>query len=416
MRFGSARVPFHWSIGLPMAGYVMRTLPSNGTHRDLYLRAAVFSAGGVTLCLLSAEVLAVDRDLTARVREAIARELRIPPAAIMLAATHTHASVGGLTRFPVPGAAENVLGAYAPERVEQFVAVALDAARQAFDAQAEVTLYTSTVLTQGIAANRRDANSVSDPTAPLLLAIDADGMVRGVIFSYACHPTILGADNRLYSGDLIGTACALYEKHVPSGVALGLTGAAGNISTRFTRRASSTAEVERMGGLLADALAYADLRPLSRESLDCAQEAITLPLKPAPDPATLQRSLAHATKRLAAIPDGQRRVVEAEIEGLQVQIGMGARPRTLTTEVQVFRIGSAYVVSLPGELFVEYGLELTRQFAPAPLLIAGYTDDYIGYVTTPSGDDGYEGDSAIVPPSAGATLVAAVLDAAERAT
>jgi hypothetical protein len=93
---------------------------------------------------------------------------------------------------------------------------------------------------------------------------------------------------------------------------------------------------------------------------------------------------------------------------------MGARPRHLTTEVQVFRIGSAYIVSLPGELFVEYGLELAQQFAPAPLLIAGYADDYIGYVTTPAGDDGYEGDSAIVPPSAGTTLLAAALTAARR--
>ena len=131
MRFGSARVLFNWSTGLPMAGYVMRTLPAAGFHRDLSVRAAVLSSEGVTLCLLSAEVLSVDRALTRRVRDEISRELGILPAAIMLAATHTHASVGGLTRFPVPGVAENLLGAYAPERVDHFVAAAVSAARQA---------------------------------------------------------------------------------------------------------------------------------------------------------------------------------------------------------------------------------------------------------------------------------------------
>jgi hypothetical protein len=398
-----------------MAGYVMRTLPASGVHRDLFLRAAVLSSGDDTLCLLSAEVLSVDHALTQRVREAVTQELGIPPAAIMLAATHTHASVGGLTRFPVPGTAENVLGAYAPERVDHFVAVALSAARQAFAAQTDVTLYASSVTTEKIVANRRDASGVNDPTVPLLLAIDDYGVVRGILFSFACHPTILGADNRLYSGDLIGTACALYEKHMPpGGVAVGLTGAAGNISTRFTRRASTTAEVERMGGLLADALAYADLRLLSDERLACAQEEVSLPLKPAPDPDILQRSLAHAQKRLTVTADPQRRVVEAEIEGLQVQLGMGARPRRLTTEVQVFRVGSTYMISMPGELFVEYGLELVQRFAPVPVLIAGYADDYIGYVTTPAADDGYEGDSAIVPPAAGMTLLSAALTAARR--
>jgi hypothetical protein len=107
-------------------------------------------------------------------------------------------------------------------------------------------------------------------------------------------------------------------------------------------------------------------------------------------------------------------VVEAEIEGLQVQLGMGTRPRRLTTEVQVFRIGSAYMVSLPGELFVQYGLELAKRLVPAPTLIAGYADDYIGYVTTPAEDDGYEGESAIVPPAAGLILLSAALTAVRR--
>src|SRR5689334_13968360 len=150
MKMGSARVPFGWALGLPMAGYINRTAPSSGTHRELYVRATVISTDDDTtkLCLVSSEVLSVDHALTERLRHEIHEQLGIAPAAIMLAATHTHASVGGLTHFPVAGKNENVLGKYAPERVDQFIDAALQAVRQADQTQTHVSLWHGTARTQ----------------------------------------------------------------------------------------------------------------------------------------------------------------------------------------------------------------------------------------------------------------------------
>ncbi len=420
MQIGMSRVPFRWSVGLPLAGYLNRILPAVGSHRELYLRAAVFSSDdqAVSLCLLSGEVLSVDSALTRRLRDAIGREFGLPPQAVMLAATHTHASAAGLTHFPVPGQHEAVFGVYAPERVDQFVAVALTAVRQAFAARRRVSLFSGVGQTQGIAANRRDPAGLHDPSLPFLLARDDSGAApasaAAAVLSYACHPTILSADNRLYSGDLIGTACALLE--ASGQVVLGLIGAAGDISTRFTRRESSTAEVERMAAELARAVQSAELRPLPDERLGCACQPVTLPVNPAPDRDQLAHMLARARARLAATPPAhpQRRVVEAEVEGLEVQVSLGQRPDHIDTEVQVFALGRAFIVALPGELFVQYGLELIAALAPAPVLIAGCANDYVGYVTTPQAASGYEADSAIVPPEAGALLLKAALTAVER--
>jgi neutral ceramidase len=246
-----------------------------------------------------------------------------------------------------------------------------------------------------------------------VVAKDDNGEIRAAILSYACHPTILSANNLLYSGDLIGTLCVLLEEHW--GGVIGLTGAAGNISTRFTRRESSTAEVERMAQELVNAIQHANLQPLEGNRLAYAQQQVTLPVKPAQNRQDLQESLADAQARLATMQDHpQRRVVEAEIEGLRVQLDMGERPTEIVTEVQVFRLGTAYIISLPGELFVEYGLDLIAKLAPKPVLIAGYANDYIGYVTTPEASDGYEADSAIVPAEAGTILVQAVLETIKR--
>ncbi|MEP6986668.1 MAG: neutral/alkaline non-lysosomal ceramidase N-terminal domain-containing protein [Chloroflexota bacterium] len=415
MKMGSSRVPFEWAMGLPLAGYINRTAPANGIHRELYLRATIISTDddAVRLCLVSGEVLSVDHDLTHRLREEIHQQIGIPTGAIMVAATHTHASVGGLTHFPVAGKAETVLGAYASERVDQFIHTALQAVQQAYQTQTTVSLWYGKALTHNIAANRRDPNGTLDPNLPFVVAKDDHGEIRAAILNYACHPTILNADNHLYSGDLIGTACALMEDQW--GVVVGLTGAAGNISTRFTRRDSSTAEVERMAQELVNAVQTADLQPLEGDSLAYAQQQVILPIKPAQSQQDLQQALANAQARLANMQNHpQRRIIEAEIEGLQVQLSMGERPTHITTEVQVFRIGSAHIISLPGELFVEYGLDLISKLAPNPVLIAGYANDYIGYVTTVEASDGYEADSAIVPAEAGSMLIQAIMETIKR--
>jgi hypothetical protein len=113
MKMGFSRVPFGWALGLPMAGYINRVAPANGIHRELNVRATVISTDDDTLklCLVSSETLSVDQALTERLRQEIDEQTGIAPAAIMLAATHTHASVGGLTHFPVAGKNENVLEA-----------------------------------------------------------------------------------------------------------------------------------------------------------------------------------------------------------------------------------------------------------------------------------------------------------------
>jgi neutral ceramidase len=61
----------------------------------------------------------------------------------------------------------------------------------------------------------------------------------------------------------------------------------------------------------------------------------------------------------------------------------------LESEVQLLSIGDARIVGIPGEVFVEIGLELREAAGPGPLLLAGYANDDVRYVMT---DDAYQGD------------------------
>lgn len=410
MRLGAARISIRWPLGLPMAGYSARTAAGAGVHLPLHVRALVASANdGARVCLLSVETVCVDAAFTASLRAALEKAHGITRDAVMITATHTHSAPGGTARFPAMGGADAFLGAYDEKRVQFLTAACLEAVERALANQVPVRLGRGLGRADDVGRNRRDPNGPNDPSLAFVRAVDPLGRPVALVYSFACHPTVLDAHNALYSGDLAGAAAARLEGSL-GGTVLPLTGAAGDISTRFTRRESNAAELGRLANLLTDGLAV-PVAPDDDERVGFARAAVTLPLRPAPDRDELARNLAEARERLAQAPAAEQRLIEAEIEGYQVALAAGPRPASLSTEVQALRLGRTLIVGLPGELFVAYGLALRERLAPHPVLIAGYANDYIGYVPTPEVTGGYEADSALVTHDAGALL----LDAAEMA-
>jgi len=54
----------------------------------------------------------------------------------------------------------------------------------------------------------------------------------------------------------------------------------------------------------------------------------------------------------------------------------------METEVLALRVGECACVALPGEIFVELGLQLKGQSPFHPTLIASLANGYVGYVPT----------------------------------
>ena len=87
----------------------------------------------------------------------------------------------------------------------------------------------------------------------------------------------------------------------------------------------------------------------------------------------------------------------------------------IPTEIQGIRLGSALLVGVPGELFVEIALRI-KAATDHPLFIMGITNGYMGYL--PNRDayraGGYEVVSAKVTEAAEDLLVAAIRDLDRR--
>ena len=193
---------------------------------------------------------------------------------------------------------------------------------------------------------------------------------------------------------------------------LGLSGAAGDISTRFTRHGSTYAEVERLAARAADAITAERVALVTTEPLGSAQRSLQIALSPAENPEVLQARLADARQRFDALETGavaQQRLIEVEIEGLLIALGSNqSRPTYVQTEVQVLRMGSVLLAGYPGEMFVEFGLMTRQTLGINHVLVAGYANDYIGYVPTLATSSGYEATMAVVAPGSGLLLVEAI--------
>lgn len=411
---GATRIPLPMPLGQPLAGYINRAGGAAGIHDDLFVRALVATDGVESICVLGVETLCVDAALVAEVRRRIGAASAIRPEAVLIAATHTHAAPGGVSRFALDPSAEAYLGALDPALRGQVQAALIQAAAQAMINLTPARLVTGTARVEDVARSRIRADGPSDPHVPFVMALDRDGRVLAALFSLACHSTVLGPDNLLYSGDLIGAICRGLEAHWGGeSVVVGLAGAAGDISTRFTRRAATFAEVDRLASLAAAAIAGQTVVPAEGCPIGAAREYVPLGLAPAESQASLQSHLAEARRRLDALggdaPEPARRLVQAEIEGLQVALNAGGpRPAQVQAEVQCLRLGDVLLAGYPGEMFVEYGLATRKALANKHVLIAGYANDYIGYVPTPETSVGYEATVALVAPGSGAKLVEAL--------
>jgi hypothetical protein len=389
-----------------MAGYAGRVGVAEGIHDPLHVRALVISDAGATVCILACELVCVDAALTARIREGVARAIGLAPAHILVAATHTHSSSAGVARAPTLSGATRYLGAYDDEITEAWVTCSLDAARSAHDGRTTARALKGRASAEGVAANRNHRDGVYDPDVPWLALLRPSGEVIAWLYSIACHPTVLGADNLFYSGDLTGAISRQLEAVWQDSVAVGLCGAAANISTRFTRRASSFDEMERLAAAVSARFDLAATEGGSSSGVLAAQSVVTLSLRRLHDRTALNRRLNELQTRLDdTLVKEEQAVVEAEVLGIRLALDNTGQPETVTVEVQALRMGDVLLLGFPGEMFVEFGLAARHTLDPVTVLVAGCANDYIGYIPTDAAADGYETTMAVVASGAGDQLL-----------
>jgi hypothetical protein len=246
------------------------------------------------------------------------------------------------------------------------------AAEQARDRLHPVKLRSAVGQMFGIGGERNQPERAVDRRVTVLSFESVDHEPEAILFHYACHPTVLSADNLDYSADFPGAARRRIIERYPNAVCLFVNGAAGNISTRFHRRDQSFAELERIGRLLGDQVVDLVGRASSDDpALDWTCETLSLSI----------RAFQSETRQTRPYGNARVDMVRSQGAALEVELGrqLGGR-ESQQAEVCALRLGPWTLLTVPGEAFNDLAQRL-RQVSPRAIAV-GYANDYIGYFPT----------------------------------
>jgi len=439
MRSGIARVKITPPVGVDLTGYVGRTGPSTKVHDDLFATALVFDDGATRIGLVSVDIIGTDLDQDAALRESISRATGIAPENLMIAATHTHSApaIGILRQCGVPDEAYirrlfAQIGAVTAQACENLADVEISYVRAESDLawnrrEWVINAGVQQSPTSGVITDPEIGGLFVEPVQEKRIARDArNDTIAGpvLLFNYACHGVVMGADNLEISADWIGAARSVLESSGMVGTAVFLQGCCGNINPRWR---GTFDEVKRAGESVANPLlaALTNARPFENPGIKVAWARVDLPYFPLPSEEALEQEISFQREQMRKFQAegniGQFQIAAAMAGWAEASLKLvldGGGPESVNVGLQVIRIGDAVLATHPGEAFCEYGLAF-RKMTDRPVLPVAYANGNIGYIPTAEAyrEGGYEVNDAIkyygekmIGPESEAIILEAVKD------
>jgi hypothetical protein len=185
-----------------IAGFPRLRWAADGARDPLHVRALVLSVPGCRVAIVSAEILLVPEALAEAVR---ARVAPLGLDGLVIAATHTHAGLGGYWDSRLGALAAT--GPYDPAVAERLSAEMTGAVTEALAATVPADVQVSRGHFPSLVRNRTGA-SPDGRVLRLDLTRRDGGAPLATLLSFPAHATILGSRNRLLSGDWPGQLAA----------------------------------------------------------------------------------------------------------------------------------------------------------------------------------------------------------------
>lgn len=416
--------PFNIPEGVYLAGYGHRDKPNIGTHDALHTKAVTISNGEKTIMIISNDLLGVNEEIVKRVVNGIKEGFDILEENIFICATHTHAAPDIFDWEFDKRYSQMDLNKEAKEIIINTI---IENGLKSTKDLKPVQLAFGQSKGEGIASNRIDKNALVDNLVSGIFLIGEDNLPLCTMVNYACHPTVLGAENLYISRDYPGVTQSLVEDHFgKDSICMFMNGACGNQSTRFTRRSQDFHEVERMGEILFESVlkAYDNRIAIEDSTISVVKEYFQFPRKQLPSREeaeayyqTMTEKLNMAKRNLGIAPEELRGIItKHQGAGITLELLEVLDDLNLNAPIQLVRLGNLVFVGVPVELFNDYGFLIKEKSKFPNTIIVGYTNGMLGYVYTPQsyevGD--YEAWSSPFHINTGEKLVEKVINLMEE--
>lgn len=423
-RANASSTAFNIPKGVYLGGYGDRNEPNVGTYDALHTKAITISNGQNKIMIISNDLFGLSEEIVNRVVSGIRESFDIPEENIFISATHTHAAPDIYDweydkRFSQYKSNVEARDSIIQTMIENGLKSAKDLK--------PVKLAFGQSKGEGVASNRIDKNAPVDDLISSIFLIGEKGLPIWTIVNYACHPTVLGADNLYVSSDYPGVVQRLMEEHFgEDSLCMFINGACGNQSTRFTRKSQDFDEVKRLGSLLFESLlkAYENKTEIEDFTLGGVKEYFEFPRKQLPDKEEAVKHYQFMTDKLNKAKNNKNLSPE-ELRGIITKHqGAGITLKLLEVldeidlraPIQLLRLGNIVFVGVPVELFNDYGFLIKEESKFPHTIIAAYTNGVLGYIYTPeSYEDGdYEAWSSPFDINAGVFLTESVMGLMEK--
>ena len=392
-----------------------------------------------------AEIGPIRNDFMSKVRAGLKRDLDMNPQHVLVNASHCHgivcADVAERTVQAVTQAAGDMVpvtvgaGVGHEDRIMENRRLKLKSGREVDVRQAYSLPADEEVASVGPV----------DPEIGVLRLDREDGRTLAVVYNFACHP-IQGVPSGGNSADLTGFASQVIEDHSSEGtIAIFLQGCAGDINPAMYKDVNRPRDAEPLGNLLglSTLKAARKVRCQAGARLEVLNQVIELPradtgqriialqaqqqqllrslrgtflnLKsflplavkyglssefPAHDSHRYLHEQAMGRNDLNHLDRTNRRHLQQYIRNVRTMEqltrininlallrkhqanNLAAPKRTVDVELVGLRIGEFVLVTFPGELTVQIGLNIKRESPHELTFVAGYTNGYIYYAPT----------------------------------
>ena len=414
--------------------------------KALVLRSGETTAVLVTLDAVAVgEIGYIGNDYLGKVRARLQKDPGLPPTGVIVNASHCHGhvcnDVDEKTVEAVKAAAANLVpvkvgvGVGRETRVSENRRLKLKSGKEADVRHAYALPPDDEVVGVG----------PIDPEIGVLRVDRLDGQTLAVVYNFACHPImgVLGDGN---TADIVGFASKVIEENLsPGTIALFVQGCGGDVNPVRYKDVHQPRHAEPLGTMLGLSVLRA-ARPIKCDAtapLTVLNEKLDLPRADnteridalVAEQARLLKSLQGTSLNLKTFlelasrynlskefpsydshlyltekaqgRDDLRKLDAANRKNLQAYIdnvltmerltrvqtnlallrkhqatNLAAGRRPLTVEIAGLRVGGFVLVTFPGELTVEIGLNVKKAAPHKPTFVAGYTNGYIYY--TPS--------------------------------
>jgi len=378
-----------------LAGYASRSEPATGKLTELWAKALfIEDAKGKTAVLITSDLLGIPKAISDRIRDRLKKDYGLAREQIMFNTSHTHTGPvlpnALVDIYDINSVQKRLIAEYSvilEKKIVEVVGIAMKAKTPAriFSQNGVARFQVNRINNkEATLSEQTELRGPNDFAVPVLKVVNAsDDKLIAVSFGYSCHTTVLSSNE--WSGDYAGFAQIEIEKAYPGVTAMFFqcTGADQNPLPRRT-----VGLAKQYGKTLSAAVERVleeEMRELSPQ-LSTNYSEIELKLSTPPTKADLIKTKSEST---GYVVRWASRMLDTIEKGEPLQKSYKAYP------VQVWKLGEQAMVSLGGEVVIEYSINVKKLLGPETFVL-GYTNDVMAYIPSLRilNDGGYEGETS----------------------